>query len=76
MDTKKFREDGKKLVDFIAEYKENIYKQHVFPQVKPQYLKDLIPLTAPEQPESYEAVIEDVKDFILPGVRLWLAFLF
>ena len=40
---------GKEMVDYIADYLENIRDRRVFPDVKPGYLRDLVPDTAPEQ---------------------------
>lgn len=39
------------MVDYVADYLENIRDRPVVPAVKPGYLKELIPEEAPEQPE-------------------------
>ena len=43
---------GKEMVDYIADYLENIRDRRVFPDVKPGYLRDLVPDTAPDQEPS------------------------
>ena len=48
VDWEKFREDGKVMVDFIADYFKSIEERRVAPDVSPGYLKPLLPATAPE----------------------------
>ena len=48
---------GKEMVDYIADYLENIRDRRVFPDVKPGYLRDLVPDTAPEQEPSINSGI-------------------
>ena len=45
------------MVDYIADYLENIRDRRVFPDVKPGYLRDLVPDTAPEQETSINSAI-------------------
>ncbi|KAJ8679478.1 hypothetical protein QAD02_015265 [Eretmocerus hayati] len=71
MDDKQFREFGKAAIDFIADYNENLRDRDVLPSVEPGYLSKLIPKTAPEKPESWKQVLEDVEKFIMPGVTHW-----
>ena len=44
-----FREFGKAMVDYVADYLENIRERPVLPKVQPGYLQPLIPEEAPEQ---------------------------
>jgi histidine decarboxylase len=39
---------GKEMVDYIADYLENIRDRRVFPDVKPGYLRELLPHHAPQ----------------------------
>ena len=39
---------GKEMVDYIANYLENIRERRVFPDVKPGYLRELLPDHAPQ----------------------------
>lgn len=59
------------MVDYVADYLENIEKRHVYPDVEPGYLRSLIPTEAPEEPESYEDIMKDVERVIMPGVTHW-----
>ncbi len=60
---------GKELIDYIADYMENIKKRRVVPAINPGYLQDKIPNEAPLEPESYHRLIDDFEAFIMPGVR-------
>ncbi|KAL8552205.1 hypothetical protein ACS0TY_001049 [Phlomoides rotata] len=71
MDSEQLREYGHKMVDFIADYYKNIENFPVLSQVQPGYLRDLLPDSAPNHPESLQNVLDDVETKILPGVTHW-----
>lgn len=64
------------MVDYIADYIENIHNRRVVPSIEPGYLQELIPPTAPLKPESYEKVMHDFESYIMPGVSAALVSLF
>lgn len=57
------------MVDYIADYLENIRSRRVYPDVKPGYMVKLIPNSAPLEAEPWENVFGDVERYIMPGVR-------
>lgn len=57
------------MVDYIANYLEQIESRQVFPDVEPGYLRPMIPDSAPEEGETYEDIMKDVERVIMPGVR-------
>ncbi|XP_076135671.1 aromatic-L-amino-acid decarboxylase [Alosa pseudoharengus] len=71
MDATEFRRRGREMVDYIADYIENIEKRQVYPDVEPGYLRGLIPQEAPEDPDSYDDVVKDIERVIMPGVTHW-----
>ncbi|XP_069469512.1 aromatic-L-amino-acid decarboxylase [Ambystoma mexicanum] len=71
MDSAEFRKRGKEMVDYIADYMEQIEKRQVYPDVEPGYLRPMIPDSAPEVPETFEAIMKDVERVIMPGVTHW-----
>eukprot|EP00099_Drosophila_melanogaster_P025073 NP_724163.1 dopa decarboxylase, isoform C [Drosophila melanogaster] len=71
MEAPEFKDFAKTMVDFIAEYLENIRERRVLPEVKPGYLKPLIPDAAPEKPEKWQDVMQDIERVIMPGVTHW-----
>ncbi|XP_077125476.1 aromatic-L-amino-acid decarboxylase [Ranitomeya variabilis] len=71
MNSTEFRKRGRDMVDYIANYLEQIESRQVFPEVEPGYLRPMIPDSAPEEGESYEDIMKDVERVIMPGVTHW-----
>ncbi|KAJ6833589.1 tyrosine decarboxylase 1 [Iris pallida] len=71
MDAEQLRENAHKMVDFIADYYKSIESFPVLSQVKPGYLRELLPDSAPNQPESLQDVLDDIRQKIIPGVTHW-----
>uniref|UniRef100_A0A7N6BLI0 Aromatic-L-amino-acid decarboxylase n=1 Tax=Anabas testudineus TaxID=64144 RepID=A0A7N6BLI0_ANATE len=71
MDAAEFRRRGREMVDYVADYLENIEQRPVYPDLEPGYLRSLIPSEAPLEPESYEDVMKDVERVIMPGITHW-----
>ncbi|XP_073741131.1 aromatic-L-amino-acid decarboxylase isoform X1 [Callorhinus ursinus] len=71
MNSSEFRRRGKEMVDFVADYLEGIEGRQVYPDVEPGYLRPLIPTTAPEEPDTFEDILNDVEKIIMPGVTHW-----
>lgn len=61
---------GKELVDYITKYMLSIRERRVIPDVKPGYMKDLLPESAPTEPEEWETIFNDIEKVIMPGVRV------
>uniref|UniRef100_A0A8C2WX34 Histidine decarboxylase n=1 Tax=Cyclopterus lumpus TaxID=8103 RepID=A0A8C2WX34_CYCLU len=62
---------GKELVDYITQYLGSIRERRVIPDVKPGYMKELLPDTAPTEPEDWESIFKDIEKVIMPGVVHW-----
>ena len=60
------------MVDYIADYLENIRERRVFPAVAPGYMRHLIPDSAPLEPESWDNIVADVETVVMPGVKLYV----
>ncbi|XP_032161481.1 aromatic-L-amino-acid decarboxylase isoform X1 [Mustela erminea] len=71
MNSGEFRRRGKEMVDFVADYLEGIEGRQVYPDVEPGYLRPLIPTSAPEEPDTFEDILNDVEKIIMPGVTHW-----
>ncbi|XP_059253174.1 aromatic-L-amino-acid decarboxylase isoform X2 [Mustela nigripes] len=67
MNSGEFRRRGKEMVDFVADYLEGIEGRQVYPDVEPGYLRPLIPTSAPEEPDTFEDILNDVEKIIMPG---------
>lgn len=66
-----FKIKGKEMVDYIADYLENIRDRRVFPNVKPGYMRNLVPEEAPLDGESWNKIVIDVERVIMPGITHW-----
>jgi aromatic-L-amino-acid decarboxylase len=71
MSAEKFREEGKKVIDWIADYYENIEKYPVLSKVKPGEIKASLPENPPQTGESMEKMMQDVNEIIMPGITHW-----
>ncbi|KAK8507560.1 hypothetical protein V6N11_074023 [Hibiscus sabdariffa] len=71
LDPVSFTEESKTVIDFIADYYENIEKYPVQSTVEPGYLSARLPDSAPYNPESLEEILKDVNDCIIPGLTHW-----
>jgi len=71
MPSEDFRKFGYEIVDFIADYFENIEQFPVLSQNQPNDLKNALPTSAPEKGEDFGEVLKDVEKLILPAVTHW-----
>ncbi|GAB1604313.1 histidine decarboxylase-like, partial [Argonauta hians] len=61
----------KEVIEYIAEYLTNIRSRRVLPDVKPGYMRKLVPEHAPETGERWENIFADVERVIMPGITHW-----
>lgn len=73
LDPEDFREKAHQMVDFIADYYKNIESFPVLSQVQPGYLRTRLPDTAPNHPETFDTILRDVQNDIVPGITHWLS---
>lgn len=66
-----FRRHGHALVDWLANYLENIEQYPVLSQVQPGQVRAQLPPAPPEHGEPFEAMLRDVENIILPGLTHW-----
>lgn len=66
-----FREEGKRIIDWIADYYENIEQYPVLSQVKPGDIKALLPEKPPVDGEPFEDIFKDLDSKIIPGITHW-----
>ncbi|KAM9824983.1 histidine decarboxylase-like isoform 2-T2 [Syngnathus typhle] len=58
-------------VDYITKYLSSIRQRRVIPDVQPGYMRELLPDTAPAEPEDWQSIFDDVEKVIMPGVVHW-----
>jgi aromatic-L-amino-acid/L-tryptophan decarboxylase len=71
VDPSDFRRDGYALVDWIAEYLEHSDKFPVLARVTPGEIVAALPQDAPEDPESFGAIMADFERVLVPGLTHW-----
>lgn len=71
MDTESFRKYAHELVDWMADYFENIEDYPVLPPVKPGDILKQLPDQAPEKGEAFDRIFKDFKEIIVPGMTHW-----
>ena len=71
MTPEQFRQHGREVVDWIADYYERIETLPVLSQVEPGQIRQALPDEAPAQGESFDAILRDINKIILPGVTHW-----
>ena len=71
MTPEEFRTEGKKVIDWIADYYENIENYPILSQVKPGEIRESLPLSAPQKGEPFTRMMHDVDTKIMPGITHW-----
>src|SRR6185295_962318 len=71
MSAEDFRRFGREIVDWIAEYLEQIEKRPVLAQVKPGDLKAKLPTCAPSEGEAMSEILSDLDRLIVPALTHW-----
>jgi aromatic-L-amino-acid decarboxylase len=66
-----FRKHAHELVEWMAGYMENVETFPVKSQVKPGEIFSKIPDAPPESPESFDILLKDFNEIIMPGITHW-----
>src|SRR5882762_574486 len=66
-----FRKHGHRVVDWIADYYEQLETFSVLSQSAPGSIRAALPAAPPEQGEPFDAVLRDLDDVIMPGITHW-----
>ena len=70
MTTDEFRKEGYKVIDWIADYYENIESYPVLSKVKPGEIRNSLPKDPPLKGRNYSEIIDDM-DLMMPGMTHW-----
>ncbi len=66
-----FRDDAQAAVEWAARYLEEVGEYPVLAQVEPGWLRERLPAEAPDEPEPFAAVLEDMDRLIIPATTHW-----
>ena len=71
MDTESFRRHGHEIIDWLADYYRDIESRRVVPDMHPGDLRRALPAAAPETGESFDVILRDFRDQVVPGMAHW-----
>jgi aromatic-L-amino-acid decarboxylase len=71
MTSDEFRKHAHELVEWMADYMDNVEKFPVKSSVEPGDIFRKIPDTPPAQPESFDSLMKDLNKIIMPGITHW-----
>ncbi|HET9703994.1 MAG TPA: aminotransferase class V-fold PLP-dependent enzyme [Vicinamibacterales bacterium] len=71
MTAEEFRRAGHRLIDWIADYRAQIESRPVMARTAPGEIRARLPKSPPLRPESFDAIITDLDDIVLPGITTW-----
>jgi aromatic-L-amino-acid decarboxylase len=66
-----FRRYGKDLIDWIADYWEDVEQRPILPEVRPGQIRSSLPAFAPETGEPFDDILADLDRVVMPGVTHW-----
>ena len=66
-----FRRHGREVIDWIADYMEQVEQLPVLSQVKPGEIRGRLPDRPPQQGEPFAAILRDLNEIIMPGITHW-----
>jgi aromatic-L-amino-acid decarboxylase len=71
MTSDEFREYGKQVVDWIADYLDTVESRPVRAQVEPGDVRRALPEHPPEHGEGFAEILADLDRVVLPGITHW-----
>jgi aromatic-L-amino-acid decarboxylase len=71
MTAEEFRRNGYAAVDWVANYLETSEDRPVLSQAKPGDIAAAMPDHAPEEGESFDALLADLDSIVVPGITNW-----
>lgn len=71
MSAEQFREQGKQVVDWLADYLAGIESYPVRATTRPGEVRARLPAHPPENAEPFEHVLADLEQVLMPGITHW-----
>ncbi len=71
MTPEEFRVAGHQIVDWIADYRANVESRPVMARTEPGDIKKQLPAQPPHLPETFDAIVRDLDQIIVPGLTHW-----
>src|SRR5438046_10178645 len=71
MTPEEFRRHGHTVVDWIADYYARIESLPVLSRARPGEVRGSLPPEPPAKGESFETILHDLEQLVLPGITNW-----
>jgi len=71
MNSDEFRKAGYRVIDWIADYRDNVEQRPVMAKSAPGEIKAMLPASPPSRPESFDTILADLDRIVLPGITTW-----
>ena len=71
MPPEEFRRYAHEAVDWVADFLDGIDDLPVFPSIRPGDVVRALPSEPPVEPESMDALLDDFRSIIVPGMNHW-----
>src|ERR1700683_733531 len=71
MTSQQFRDAGKRLIDWIADYYDQVERYPVLAQVVPGQIRSSLPPDPPQSGENFDTILASVNEKIMPGITHW-----
>lgn len=71
MTPEEFKLVGYRVIDWIADYRQRVEQFPVMSQLQPGQVRERLPTAAPEQRESFDEILRDLDEIVVPGVTHW-----
>ena len=71
MSPEEFRRAGHQIVDFIADYRARVVERPVMARTAPGEVRAALPTVPPDDPEPFDALLQDLDRIVLPGLTHW-----
>lgn len=66
-----FRKYGHQVVDWIADYLENLDRYPVLSPLRPGQVREQLPEAPPTDPEGMDLILADLEEIVVPGITHW-----
>jgi aromatic-L-amino-acid/L-tryptophan decarboxylase len=71
MTSLQFREAGKQLIDWLADYYEQVERHPVLSQVVPGEVRTSLPVQPPQAGTDFHHIIQELSSKVMPGITHW-----
>jgi aromatic-L-amino-acid decarboxylase len=71
LDSEEFRRQAHRIADWLADYLGDLERYPVQPDIRPGAVRERIPASAPTSGTSFDRIMEDFQQIVVPGLTHW-----